>query len=107
LVYNLRDSNLDRELPRNCILATNIFSSEMTSDNLSIWIMSGANTCINVCGDDEDCQSNCIVDVICPYYFGKSSPIRVSYSDSDYVVVEHVYEETFSGNKLYIHTGDR
>lgn len=107
LVYNLRDSNLERELPRNCILSSMVLLSGLNSEQLSSQISNITSTCVNQCGNDEDCKTKCIMDEICPTYFGISSPIRVSYSNSNYVFVDHAENTTFSWNRLYMHTGSR
>ena len=106
LVYNLRDSNLDRELPRNCILASDIFWKGMDGEHLSYWITDQSDQCVNQHANDEDGQAKCIMDVICPHYFGITNPIKVSYSDSNYVFVNDT-NTTLSWNRLYIHTGSK
>lgn len=106
LVYNLRDSNLERELPRNCVLSPLLY--ELDWERLSNLISDDTDIvrCINICNDDEDCKTKCIMDKICPTYFGISSPIKISYSDANYVMVDRTIDGIDSWNKLYIHTWD-
>ena len=106
LVYNLRDSNLERELPRNCILSSMVLLSGLNSEQLSSQISNITSTCVNQCGNDEDCKTKCIMDEICPTYFGLSNPIKISYSDANYVMVASTIDGIDSWNKLYIHTWD-
>lgn len=98
LVYNLRDSNLERELPRNCIMRREIYGWNGKDFGVEL------AKCVN---NMEYIEKNPELLCICPNYFGKSSPIRVSYSDQNYVVVEYAGDTTFSGNRLYMHTGSR
>ena len=96
LVYSLRDSNLDRELPRNCIMRDKIYEWNAETFGLEL------GKCVT---QMQNKVENPELTCICPYYFGKSSPIRVSYSDQNYVVVKYADDTTFSGNRLYMHTG--
>lgn len=88
LVYNLRDSNLERELPWNCILnhekVKEFFNSEWVSES----------DLLSICD-----------------YFGIGSPLKISYSDSGarYVYVSWAtilgdFDSLFSWNQLYYHT---
>lgn len=98
LVYNLRDSNLERELPRNCIMKHEIY--EWDADDFS----KKFGECVSFMESSR--VENPELACICPHYFGKSSPIKVSYSDRNYVVVDYT-DTTFSWNRLYIHTGSK
>lgn len=97
LVYNLRDSNLERELPRNCIMKHEIYG----------WNADTFGSELGKCVAEMPVKGeNPELTCICPHYFGKSSPIKVSYSDRNYVVVDYT-DTTFSWNRLYMHTGSR
>lgn len=76
LVYNLRDSNLERELPWNCILNK-----------------SGLEDALNGTVSEDELESK-----ICSY-FGIGHPIKISYDDW-YVNVEETKTE-FDQNILY------
>jgi len=78
LVYNLRDSNLERELPWNCILNDNGLNQVLQNDV-----------------SEED-----LVNTICDY-FGEWKPIKISYDDW-YVYVETT-DTGFDNNILYYH----
>lgn len=89
LVYNLRDSNLERELPWNCIL-----DHEKIDDFFSTLEWVSESDLLSICD-----------------YFGIGSPLKISYFDSDnrYVYVDRAtilndFDGLFSWNQLYYHT---
>lgn len=94
LVYNLRDSNLERELPWNCILNPD-------------YINKNSQELVN-----ELAKSSCVNDALnclCPRYFGIWSSMVVSYMDGHYVFVKPLssntgFDNLFAASQLYQHT---
>ncbi len=91
LVYNMRDSNLERELPWNCIVDSSLYGLSQTD----LWgELAGGQTA----------ESNRDpLDKICSWYFNSVSALKISYSDTNYIIAEST-NLWFSGNQLYKHT---
>lgn len=111
LAYNLRDSNLERDLPWNCILSPTILSNSYSSDDLSEVIANEINSCINDCWGNNNCEDSCEINTICSSFFDVRSPIKISYVQGNYVAVSSTtaytnFDSLFSWNKLYYHTWD-
>lgn len=94
LVYNMRDSNLERELPWNCILDSQLYKvvSSGVSNTVSYW---------NPANSEFDEFEN-----ICSWYFNSVPALQISYSADNYIVANRT-SEWFSGNQLYMHTWDK
>lgn len=86
LVYNMRDSNLERELPRNCILDPNVYNQKL-ADFLS--------------GSVDPIQK------LCSWYFNKSTNLNISYSNDNYIYAKsNTNSDPLSWSLLYEHTWD-
>lgn len=99
LVYNMRDSNLERELPWNCIMKQDIFgrSNSDLSQQLSQYTMGWRSI------DD--------FGFFCPSYFSVGDWIQVSFSQDQYLKATKInvgsgFDDNYSWNKLYLNTWD-
>lgn len=94
LAYNMRDSNLERELPRNCIMNQSIYwwsNLDLSRQFEQNWI------------DPDD------IPFFCPKYFSIWDILQIWFSDNQYLKVESKnlfenFDDNYSWNKLYLHT---
>ncbi|HKL43956.1 MAG TPA: prepilin-type N-terminal cleavage/methylation domain-containing protein [Candidatus Absconditabacterales bacterium] len=95
LVYNLRDSNLAKELSWNCLISEDMYN----------WTLEDLNNEIGW-GNQSDFE-----DIICDGYFGVDKNLQISFDPEIYVYYENSdkgedFMENFEVNKLYFYEGD-
>ncbi len=95
LVYNLRDSNLSKELSWDCLISEDMYSWGIEELNDEIWWWN---------------QSN-FEDVICDWYFDIQKNLQISFDPQNYIYQNNVdkwnnFMENFEKNKLYFYQWD-
>ncbi len=95
LVYNIRDSNIQKELNWNCIIDDQM--KNWTTDDLSDKIWRGN-------------QSN-FEDIICQWYFDIQNTLQVSFDPEDYIFQKindntDSFELKYEQNKLFLYQKD-
>lgn len=95
LAYNLRDSNIKKELSWNCLM--NIDMYEWDKDALSTAIGRW---------DHSDFE-----DVICDWYFGVDDNLQIWFSSENYIYYSlsqksNEFAVNYDNNRLYLYTGD-
>lgn len=95
LAYNLRDSNLSKELSWNCLMSEDMYDWTVEELNDEIWWW-----------NQSDFES-----IICDWYFGIENNLQISFDPKIYVYYKNSekwdnFMENYEMNKLYFYAGD-
>ena len=95
LAYNLRDSNIKKELSWNCLMNKDMYGRD--KDELSDAIGRG---------DHSNFE-----DVICDWYFGIENNLQIWFSPENYIYYalsdkSDGFDISYDENRLYLYTGD-